>query len=246
MLKSSGARARGRSGTSPGSAAPLRNPVANRDASYHRRVAWREWIRTVEIEPSLDVVATASLGSSVDVLLRTGCRIFHMHVEGDADIGRLLEVTPYLRRYGGVLDVHVRGGDPMPAFVLLPDAGADSITFDATAASDPAAAIRAAHSAGVPVGIAFGPSATPEEIATAAEGADLVLCEAGGGDIVGLVGRLSDLLPADVAIQVEGQFEHDELAALYQAGARLLIVDSPIFDREDLPRAYRRLVRALA
>ena len=206
---------------------------------------WSNWIRTVEIEPSLDVVDTASLGSAVDVLLRTGCRIFHMHVEGEADVVRLLEVTPHLRRYGGVLDVHVRGGDPMLAFVLLPDAGADSITFDAASVSDPAIAIRAARSGGVPVGIAFEPSAAPEAVAAAADGADLVLCEADGEDIVDRIHRIADLLPTGVVIQVEGHLVHDHLPRLYQAGARLLVVDSPIFDREDLPRAYRRLVRAL-
>jgi pentose-5-phosphate-3-epimerase len=33
---------------------------------------------------------------------------------------------------------------------------------------------------------------------------------------------------------------------LYGAGARVLVVGAAIFEREDLPRAYRRLVQALA
>jgi pentose-5-phosphate-3-epimerase len=34
--------------------------------------------------------------------------------------------------------------------------------------------------------------------------------------------------------------------AAHDAGADLLVAGSAIFDREDLPRAYRRLVQALA
>src|SRR6266567_6762584 len=39
-------------------------------------VAWRDWIRTVEIEPSLYAADFANLGEQVDVLLRSGARIF--------------------------------------------------------------------------------------------------------------------------------------------------------------------------
>ena len=43
-------------------------------------VAWREWIRTVEIEPSLYAADFARLGEQLNALLRTGARIVHFWV----------------------------------------------------------------------------------------------------------------------------------------------------------------------
>jgi pentose-5-phosphate-3-epimerase len=58
--------------------------------------------------------------------------------------------------------------------------------------------------------------------------------------------RLSVRLRSGVALQVEGGVTHDNAQGLYKAGARLLVAHESIFMREDLPRAYRRLVQALA
>ena len=38
----------------------------------------------------------------------------------------------------------------------------------------------------------------------------------------------------------------DNIKALYERGATLFVAGSAIFGREDLPRAYRQLVNALA
>ncbi len=79
------------------------------------------------------------------------------------------------------------------------------------------------------------------------EGADLVRCPRGS-----LYEQLKDVsllvrsLPPGVVIQVGGGITHDNVRELYDAGARLLVVGTAIFEREDLPRAYRRLVQALA
>src|SRR6266513_5298137 len=42
-----------------------------------RCVPWNDWIRTVEIEPSLYAADFAHLGEQIDVLLRAGARVFH-------------------------------------------------------------------------------------------------------------------------------------------------------------------------
>jgi pentose-5-phosphate-3-epimerase len=47
-------------------------------------------------------------------------------------------------------------------------------------------------------------------------------------------------------IQVGGGVSHENVRELYEAGARVLVVGTAIFEREDLPRAYRRLIQALA
>ena len=38
---------------------------------------WREWVRTVEIEPSLYAADFGHLADQIEVLLHAGTRIFH-------------------------------------------------------------------------------------------------------------------------------------------------------------------------
>jgi ribulose-phosphate 3-epimerase len=53
-------------------------------------------------------------------------------------------------------------------------------------------------------------------------------------------------LPPDVFVQVDGGVGPENVRELYRSGASLLVAGTSIFGREDLPRAYRRLVQALA
>jgi ribulose-phosphate 3-epimerase len=58
--------------------------------------------------------------------------------------------------------------------------------------------------------------------------------------------RLRELLGDAVPIQVDGGIDQENVRAAYDAGATLLVAGTAIFGREDLPRAYRRLVQQLA
>jgi pentose-5-phosphate-3-epimerase len=210
-------------------------------------VPWHDWIRTVEVEPSCDTADGETLEAGVEALLRAGCRLLHLHVRGEgAGSTRVQALATLLHRYGGILDVHLRSDDPTAAFSALAAAGADSVTFDADSVDDPAAAIPAARACDVQVGIAFQTDVEIEEVVAAADGADLVLFESEGPPVVEFVRRVAPRLPRGVEIQVEGDISFDNIRSLWLAGARLLVVHAPIFEREDLPRAYRRLVQALA
>ena len=57
--------------------------------------------------------------------------------------------------------------------------------------------------------------------------------------------RLRAALPESVLIQVDGGVAEENIQPLYDEGARLLVAASAIFGREDLPRAYRRLLLQL-
>jgi len=50
----------------------------------------------------------------------------------------------------------------------------------------------------------------------------------------------------DCFVQVDGGVKLDNVRKVHDAGADLMIVGNGIFSHEDLPRAYRRLVQALA
>jgi ribulose-phosphate 3-epimerase len=205
-------------------------------------VTWRTWIRTVEIEPAIDASAAIANERGIEALLRCGCRILHLNGSSDNLVDTVGTLAPLVHRYDGVFDVHAPDG----AFALLAAAGADSVSFDATARSDVAAAIAEARDANIQVGIAFDETTPADVVAAESSGADLVLCRVVGDGAVAHVRRVASSLPPDVVLQVEGAVTHDTVRPFYEAGARLLVTDEPIFGREDLPRAYRRLVQALA
>ena len=223
---------------------------------------WNDWIRMVEIEPSLYAADFARLGEQIDVLLRTGARIFHFDV-GDGHfvppvtIGPIVlqSISGEIHSVGGAIDCHLMVDDPVHHFDAIAEAGGDSVTFHVEAADDPATVIRAARERELQVGVAFNPETAPEAAAAAADGADLVLCMSinpgySGQEFmpeaVERVRTLRGLLPPEVHIQVDGGVGLENVLELYNAGATLLVAGSAIFGREDLPRAYRRLVQALA
>jgi len=226
-------------------------------------VSWQEWIRTVEIEPSLYAANFARLGDQVQVLLRTGARIFHFDV-GDGHfvepitIGPIVlqAVAPLVHAFdGGAMDCHLMVDNPTRHFPQIAGAGGDSVTFHYEAVDDVPATIAAAREHGLQVGVAFNPQTEPEAVASVAGEADVVLCMSINPGYSGQkfmpesldrIKRLRAALPDSVYIQVDGGIDGVNVRSVYDAGVRLIVVGSSIFQREDLPRAYRQLVQALA
>jgi ribulose-phosphate 3-epimerase len=60
------------------------------------------------------------------------------------------------------------------------------------------------------------------------------------------IARTRELLPPEIHVQVDGGVTNENVRSIYDAGATLIVAGTAIFEREDLPRAYRRLVQALA
>ena len=225
-------------------------------------MAWSDWIRTVEIEPSLYAADFPNLGEQLDVLLRTGARVFHFDV-GDGHFVEpitmgpivLQSISPLVHERGGKLDVHLMVENPEKYFEPVKAAGGDSVTFHYEAVDDVAATIGAAREHGLQTGVAFNPETAPDDVAAVAVDADLVLCMSihpgyGGQEFmpeaVDRIATLREALPDEIFIQVDGGIDNDNVRSVYDAGASLIVAGSAIFGREDLPRSYRRLVQALA
>ena len=223
---------------------------------------WKDWIRTVEVEPSLYAADLSRLGEQCETLLRAGTRIFHFDV-GDGHfvppitMGPIVlqSIAPLVHRLGGVLDCHLMIEEPQRHFEAIAEAGGDSVTVHYEAYPDLPAVARAAREQELDVGLAFKPQTSPEDAAAAAEPFDLVLCmsiEPGYSgqpfmtEALPRIRRLRELLGDGVPIQVDGGIDAGNARAVHEAGASLLVAGTAIFGREDLPRAYRRLVQALA
>jgi ribulose-phosphate 3-epimerase len=225
-------------------------------------VPWSEWIRTVEVEPSIYAADFSLLGEQLETLMRAGTRVFHFdigdgHFVDPITMGPIVlqSISPIVHRGGGVLDVHMMVDDPVKHFGAVAEAGGDSVTFHAEAVDDVTRTIRAAREQELQVGIAFKPETEPEHVAAIADGVDIVLCMSihpgySGQEFMPAtfdrLRRLRASLPPDVPIQVDGGIGPENIREIHDAGAVLFVAGTSIFGREDLPRAYRRLVQALA
>ena len=223
-------------------------------------MGWDDWIRTVEIEPSLYAADFSQLGHDVDVLLRAGARILHFDV-GDAHFVEpvtmgpivLRSIAPLVHEAGGVVDVHLMVDDPAHHFSAFQEAGADSVTFHVEVADDPAALAATAREHGFQVGLAFKPETAVEEVAPHADAFDLVLCMSihpgySGQSFMPAALRRIEALAAlvDVPIQVDGGVGEGNVRALRDAGASLLVAGSSVFSGSDPAEAYARLAASAA
>lgn len=219
-------------------------------------VGWSDWIRGgAEIEPSLYAADFSCLGEQIDQLLSAGARIFHFdigdgHFVPPVTVGPVVlrSIAPMVHERGGVLDCHLMVDDPVHHFREIAESGGDSVTFHVEAVSDPDVVIDAARELSLGVGVAFNPGTSVDDAARAARGADLALCMSivpgysGQAFMPEASDRIRELSRrVDCPVQVDGGIKHDNARAVFDAGARLLVVGSGIFGQEDLTRAFRRL-----
>jgi ribulose-phosphate 3-epimerase len=227
-------------------------------------VGWNDWIRTVEVEPSLYAADFAHLGDQIDILLRAGVRIFHFDV-GDGHFVEPITIGPIVLQSisklihdaGAHVDCHLMTEDPERHFGAIAEAGGDSVTVHYEACDDLPAVVRAARVHELQIGLAFKPetSAAYAAHAALASRVDIVLCmsiEPGysGQEFMPKayerIRTTRSLLPPDMPIQVDGGIGPENVRAVRDAGATLFVAGSSIFGREDLPGAYRRLLQELA
>jgi ribulose-phosphate 3-epimerase len=224
-------------------------------------MAWRDWLRGVEIEPSLYAADFANLGAQIRELLDAGARIFHFDV-GDGHfvppvtIGPVVlrSIAPIVHDGGGRLDCHLMVDNPPHHFEEMAQSGADSVSFHIEATDDVAGVIAQAREHGLGVGVVFNPGTSVEAAAEAANlGADLCLCmsiEPGYSgqkfmpEALGRLERLRSLV--DCFVQVDGGITRENVRAAHEAGADLLVAGTSIFGANDIAHAYRGLVEAVA
>jgi len=225
---------------------------------------WREWVRDVEVEPSLYAADFSRLGEQVETLLGAGVRIFHFDV-GDGHFIPPITTGPIvleaiaslIHEAGGVLDCHLMVDAPERHLAQFREAGADSVTVHFEACPDLPAVVGLAREQGLQVGLALNPETSIEAaVGPAVEaGVDVVLCMSvhpgySGQEFIleslERVRTLRELLPEELLVQVDGGIGPGNAAELRAVGARLFVAATAIFGHEDPAKAYRGLVRAVA
>ena len=224
-------------------------------------MGWADWARGIEIEPSLYAADFSCLRDEIAVVMDAGARIFQFDV-GDGHFVEPVTIGPIVlqsisglvHERGGVLDVHLMTEHPARHFQAVAEAGGDSVTFHVEAVDDVPATAARARELGLSAGLAFNPETEPEDAAAAAGDVDLVLCMSIPPGYSGQkfmpeslrrIRRLRELLPDGKRIQVDGGVGLDNVRALRDAGATLLVAGSSIYGEADPAAAYRRLVEAL-
>jgi ribulose-phosphate 3-epimerase len=227
-------------------------------------VPWGDWIRGIEVEPSIYAADFARLGDQLESLLRADARIFHFDV-GDGHfvppvtIGPVVlqSIAPLVHGSGGVLDCHLMVEAPERHFEQIREAGGDSVTVHFEVCPRLPATVAGARALGLQVGLAFNPETEPESAAAAAmdAGVDLVLCMSINPGFSGqefmprALDRLQTLrgsLPDSMHVQVDGGIGPENVRAVRDAGANLLVAGTAVFGDEDVAGAYRRLAQAAA
>ena len=248
-----------------------RGAAGRRDPHVLRRVAprltlltmgWTDWVRGLEIEPSIYAADFSRLGEQLETVMSAGARIFQFDV-GDGQfvepitIGPIVlkSISPLVHELGGVLDCHLMIVTPEKHFEAIAEAGGDSVTVHYEVCDDLPGVIAQARELGLGVGVAFNPETEPDAVAEAAGGlVDLVLCmsihpgysgQPFMPESIPRVRRLRELLPDDVHIQVDGGVGPDNVRELREAGASLLVAGTSVFGQEDIAAAYREPRRAL-
>jgi ribulose-phosphate 3-epimerase len=225
-------------------------------------MSWKRWVREIEVEPSLYAADFLALGEQIDHLMGAGTRVFHFDI-GDGHfiepvtIGPIVieSIAPLIHRFEGVIDCHLMVDDPEHHFEMVKNAGGDSVTFHAEACEEPWNAIKLTRDLGLGVGVAFNPETSVADAVAASIGADLVLCMSIHPGYSGQefmpeslerIRELREHLAKKIFVQVDGGVGEENIADIRRAGAQLAVAGTSIFGREDYPRAYRQLVKALA
>jgi ribulose-phosphate 3-epimerase len=216
-------------------------------------MGWQDWIRGVEVEPSLYAADFARLGAQIEELLDAGVRVLHYDI-GDGHFVEPITIGPIViesiadlvHGRGGVLDCHLMVDDPERHIPQVARAGGDSVTFHVEVTDDPGSLIGLARSHDLGAGVAFKPATAVEDAARAAEGADIVLCmsiepgysgQAFMPEALERIARLRELLP-ETPIQVDGGIGRDTIGPARKAGVSLFVAGTSIFGGDDIAGAY--------
>jgi len=155
---------------------------------------------------------------------------------------------------GAMLDVHLMVERPERHVADFIQAGADSITFHAEATPHVAYTANLIRASGASVGVAINPATPVGALAEVVELLDLALCMTvnpgwGGQSFIAhsldKIERVSAIVGADVAVEVDGGIDPATAPTCRVAGASVFVAGSAIFSAPDPGAAYRAIVAAV-
>ncbi|WP_320669925.1 ribulose-phosphate 3-epimerase [Patulibacter defluvii] len=210
------------------------------------------------IAPSILASDFGRLRSQVEEVVAAGASVVHIdvmdgHFVPPITMGPI--VVDALKGVDAILDVHLMIERPERQLVDFAKAGADVLTVHAEATPQLHYALGLAREQGALAGLALCPGTPPQPLEETAELLDLALAMTvnpgwGGQKFIptspAKIERMAALLPADVAIEVDGGVDLDTIGVCAAAGATVFVAGSAVFGKPDPGAAVQALAAKAA
>jgi ribulose-phosphate 3-epimerase len=213
------------------------------------------------VAPSILSADFSRLGEQIGEVMDAGARVIHVdvmdgHFVPPITIGSLVvaSISEQIHEAGGHVDVHLMIERPEEHVAEFAEAGADSISIHQEATAHVHYALKIIREAGCAAGLALTPATPPEAASEVLDTIDILLCMTvnpgwGGQEYIphstAKIARLREMLPDNVALEVDGGIDLETGPGAAAAGANLFVAGSHVFGTADPADAYVKLAAAV-
>ena len=212
--------------------------------------------------PSLLACDFSRLAEQIELVTGAGAKVIHFDsMDGrfvpPITIGSLIaaSISELVHEQGAILDCHLMVERPENQVEAFAKAGADVITVHPEATHHIHYTLQLIREHGCHAGVVINPGTPVEAVEPVAEIVDLCLVMSvnpgwGGQRYIpsstGRLARLRELLPPEVALEVDGGMSLETIDAARDAGTDVFVAGSSVFGAPDPAEAFRALQARLA
>ena len=206
------------------------------------------------IAPSMLKCDYARLGDQIAQLDTAGANVLHWDVMDGHFVPNLsygaMVIAGVRKQSDLFFDAHLMISDPEQHLDDYIKAGCDAITVHIEAVPNPRSLLKRIRNAGVLAGLAINPKTPVDGVLRVLDDVDLVLVmsvEPGFGgqsfmpEVLPKVRQLRQAASPRQLISIDGGIGPETITAASQAGARLFVAGSSVFDTSDFAQAMDRM-----
>jgi ribulose-phosphate 3-epimerase len=218
-------------------------------------------LREPRVAPSILSADFAHLADQVGEVMDAGARVIHCdvmdgHFVPPITLGPLIvgSLADQVHGAGGILDVHLMIERPERQVAEFAKAGADMISIHWEATPHVNYTLNAVRDAGCLASLVLTPATPAEVVVDVLDELDNLLCmtvnPGWGGQAfiehsIQKLGRLRELLPAGLSLEVDGGIDVTTAPRCRQAGATLFVAGSAVFGSPDPGKSYEEIANAI-